>query len=320
MADQKEPRRNHYYPQGLIKNFLYNNEDAELQSLIPRSGENIANKDQLYVYDKQEDRFFLSNPKNLFVENDLYAEPDLLEDEPSLEKLFDRRLEAPVIGIVKRQVQKFSDTNMKGLRLARDSYCKKTKITKLLSRLIEIQYLRHPQNLRTEADRSEALDNIRMLLEYPQKDQWMFELGRMSREDVGKTILVPNIENEPLPYVKFFISDMSKDGLFILGDNPSVPLVYSFGNNICLIGKIMAVSYKCTLLYYFTKYSKRSNYPLRTFKTLEIEKPIQQNLVDLYNKRVFSRSYRFLSSFSKSLLMEIKQKAENLSQDSLRLA
>ena len=127
MANQKEPRRNHYYPRGLIKSFLYNNKDTELQSIIPRSGENVADKDQLYVYDKQEDRFFLSNPKDLFVEKDLYAEPDLLSDGPSLEKLFDSRLEAPVIGIVDRQVQKFSNINTEGFRLVRDPYYRDAK-------------------------------------------------------------------------------------------------------------------------------------------------------------------------------------------------
>ena len=82
----------------------------------------------------------------------------------------------------------------------------------------------------------------------------------------------------------------------------------------------MAVSYKCILLYYFTKYRKGPNGTLKMFKTLEIEQLIQQDLIALYNKRVFSRSYRFLSSFSKSLLTEIKQEAEkSLSHNPMRL-
>ena len=44
------------------------------------------------------------------------------------------------------------------------------KDVKLLSRFIEIQYLRHPQNLRANIDRSEALARIRMLLEHTEKE------------------------------------------------------------------------------------------------------------------------------------------------------
>lgn len=321
MANQKEPRRNHYYPRGLIKNFLYNNEDTKLQSIIPRHRENIADKDQLYVYDKQEDRFFLGSPKTLFVENDLYTEPDLLSDEPSLENLFDKRLEAPGIGIVNRQIRKFSNINGEGFRLVRDLYDRReAKIAKLLSRFIEIQYLRHPQNLRVERDRSRTLTDIRMLLKNSEKDQWILEFGQVSQEDVGKTIFAPSVESEPTPHVKLFISDMSKDRLFILGDNPIVSLVYFSGDSRYLIGKMMAVSYKCILLHYFTKYRKGPNDPLKIFKTSEIEQLIQQDLIGLYNKQVFNRSSRFLSSFSKSLLTEIKQEAEkSFSHNSLRL-
>lgn len=321
MANQNEPRRNHYYPRGLIKNFLYNGEDTKLESTISLHKENIADKDQLHVYDKQEDKFFLGSPKILFVENDLYTEPDLLSGEPSLEKLFDERLEAPVIGIVNRQVRKFSNINTEGFRLVRDPYHKDAKTAKLLSRFVEIQYLRHPQNLQAERDRSETLTNIRTLLEHPEKNQWILEFGQVSQEDVGKTIFAPSVESESAPYIKLFISDMSKDRLFILGDNPIASLVYFSEDSRYLIGKMMAVSYKCILLYYFTKYRKGPNDPLKTFKTSEIEQMIQQDLIDLYNKQVFSHSHRFLSSFSKSLLTEIKQKAEEpSSQKSLRLA
>ena len=320
MANQKEPRRNHYYPRDLIKNFLYNNEDTELQSIISRNRENITDKDQLYVYDKQEDRFFLSSPKNLFVEKDLYTEPDLLSDEPSLEKLFDKRLEAPVIGIVDRQVQKFSNIKGEGFRLVCDSYCRDAKTRKLLSKFIEIQYLRHPQNLQSDMDRSKTLADIRTLLENSEKNQWILEFRQVSQEDVGKTVFAPSGESEPTPHVKLFISDVSEDRLFILGDNPIASLVYFSEDSIYLIGKMIAVSYKCILLYYFTKYRKEPNDPLNIFKTSEIEQLIQKDLIDLYNKQVFSRSYRFLSSFSKSLLTEIKQEAEEpLSRNSLRL-
>ena len=322
MTNQKKSRKNHYYPQGLIKNFLYNNEDAKLQSIIPRSRENVADKDQLYVYDKQKDSFFLSNPKDLFAKRDLYAEPDLLGDEPSLENLFDKRLEAPGIGIVNRQIRKFSNINGEGFRLVRDLYDRReAKIAKLLSKFIEIQYLRHPQNIQADRDRSRTLTDIRMLLEHSEKDQWILEFGQVSQEDVGKTIFAPSVESEPTPHVKLFISDMSKDRLFILGDNPIVSLVYFSGDSRYLIGKMMAVSYKCILLHYFTEYKKGPNDPLKIFKTSEIEQLIQQDLIGLYNKQVFNRSSRFLSSFSKPLLTEIKQEAEkSLSQNPLRLA